>query len=112
MKYLGIDYGEKKVGIAIKPSTRLSKIKKYLPLLDEVLILTVHPGKYGAKFHPKSLEKVKQLRRLMPKMDIEVDGGINDKHIILAEKAGANLFVSGSYLQKNPKGIYKLRGKK
>jgi len=75
-------------------------------------VLTVHPGRYGARFLSSALKKVKQLRKLQPKLDIEVDGGISDKTIRSAKRAGANFFVSGSYLQsaKSPRKSYqKLR---
>ena len=91
----------KKVGLAINPKTKLSSILEYLPLVDLVLIMTVDPGKYGSKFLPNTLKKVKELRKLHPILAIEVDGGINSKTIKQAKKAGANLFVVGSYLQKS-----------
>lgn len=92
---------KKKVGIAINPKTPIKKLKPYFRKVDQVMILTVHPGKYGAKFVPSALKKVEELRKLKPKMQIEVDGHINPKTIVLANKAGANRFVSGSYLQKS-----------
>ncbi|MBW2992265.1 ribulose-phosphate 3-epimerase [Candidatus Woesearchaeota archaeon] len=91
----------KKVGLGINPETSVAKIKKYLGKIDMVTVMTVHPGRYGAKFLPKTLEKVKQLRKLKPKTDIEVDGGINVDTISKAALAGANRFVVGSYIQKS-----------
>ncbi|MFC1686061.1 ribulose-phosphate 3-epimerase [Nanoarchaeota archaeon] len=87
-----------KVGIALNPEVKVSKIEPYLDYIDQVLILTVHPGAYGAKFLPKNLEKVKRLRKLKPKLNIEVDGGISPKTIKQVSKAGTNLFISGSYI--------------
>lgn len=99
----------KKVGIAINPRTSVKKIQRYLSRVNQVTVLCVNPGKYGAKFQPASLKKVKQLRKLKPKMNIEVDGGLGEKNMKTAKKAGANLFISGSYLQnaKDPKAAYK-----
>ena len=91
----------KEVGIAINPLTEVSEIKPYLELLDMVLVMTVEPGSYGGKFLSETLRKVETLRKLNPDMDIEVDGGINDETIALADVAGANLFIAGSYLQKS-----------
>ena len=91
----------KKAGIAINPETNVDAIKPYLGKVDEVLVMTVNPGYYGSKFLPETLEKVKELRKLKPKLNIEVDGGINSDNIKQAYGAGANLFVSGSYLQKS-----------
>ena len=70
-----------------------------------VLIMTVNPGFYGSKFIPEMLDKIKELRKIKPNLDIEVDGGISDKTIKQVKEAGANLFVSGSFIMKsdNPK---------
>ncbi len=92
---------KKKAGLAINPKTPVEIIRPYLDDVDEVLVMTVEPGFYGAKFLPKTLEKVKLLRRLKPELDIEVDGGMNSETIGLAAKAGANFFICGSYLQKS-----------
>lgn len=94
---------KKKVGLAINPKTKIKKILEYLPMIDILLIMTVNPGKYGGKFLPNALKKVRELRKLKPKLNIEVDGGINNKTIKQARKAGANSFVIGSYLQENNK---------
>jgi len=91
----------KKFGIAINPRTKVEKIKAFLVSINMVLVMTVNPGKYGAKFLPYTLKKIKELRKLKPRLNIEVDGGINDKTISLAKKSGANSFVVGSYLQKS-----------
>lgn len=99
---------KKRVGFALNPDTPVSKVKPYLKKIDQVLVMTVHPGKYGAKFIPATLRKVKDLRRLAPKIDIEVDGGINNRNIEKAAAAGANCFVSGSYIMKskNPRKAF------
>jgi len=91
----------KRVGIAINPKTKVKEIIPYLNLIDRILIMTVNPGRYGSRFLSNNLKKVKQLRNINPKLDIEVDGGINNKTIIDAKKVGVNLFVSGSYLQNS-----------
>mgnify|MGYP006289380329 CR=1 FL=1 len=90
----------KRFGIALNPETPLDTISKYIGRLDELLIMTVNPGFYGSPFVPSALDKVKEARARMPDIDIEVDGSINDETISDASKAGANLFVVGSYLQK------------
>lgn len=90
---------KRRVGIALNPETPVKKISQFLGFVDLVLIMSVKPGKYGSKFIPKMLNKVKEIRKLNSKVDIEVDGGMNDKTIKLAAKAGANRFVVGSFLQ-------------
>lgn len=93
---------KKRVGFALNPETSLERIRDYLDDADQVLIMTVHPGFYGSKFLPETLEKVRALKRLKPKISIEVDGGINPETIKMAFDAGANYFVSGSYIMNSP----------
>ena len=90
----------KKIGLVINPETSVDKIKEYLDEIEQVLVMTVNPGAYGSKFLPEMLEKVKQLRELKPGLNIEVDGGINADNIKMVADAGANMFVSGSYVVK------------
>jgi len=89
---------KKKVGIAINPKTSVNKVKPFLKSLDLVLIMTVNPGKYGAKFLSSTLKKIGELRKHSKKIRIGVDGGINNKTIRKAKSA--DFFISGSYVQK------------
>lgn len=91
----------KKVGFVLNPETPLESIEKYLNEIDQVLIMTVNPGFYGSPFLSETLEKISNLRKLKKNLNIEVDGGITDKTIGLVNKAGANMFVSGSYIVKS-----------
>ncbi|HLC87108.1 MAG TPA: ribulose-phosphate 3-epimerase [Candidatus Nanoarchaeia archaeon] len=95
---------KRKVGIALNPKTNIMKIKPFLTKIDMVLIMGVYPGKYGAEFLPFTLNKIAELRKLSPVIKIEIDGGISPKTISNASRAGADRFVSGSFLQesKNP----------
>ena len=88
----------KKVGLALNPETPINTIKDFLDEIDQVLIMTVHPGFYGSKFLPEMAGKIQSLRNLCPELNIEVDGGISPNTIDLVNEAGANMFVSGSYL--------------
>jgi ribulose-phosphate 3-epimerase len=90
-----------KVTLAINPETPLEVIIPYIGKIDTVLILTVHPGGYSAKFQPQTLNKVRVLRNLDGDLPIEVDGGMNPKNARLAKEAGATIFASGSYIMKN-----------
>lgn len=90
----------KRIGFALNPETPLSEIEEFLEDIDRVLIMTVHPGQYGAAFVPEMLEKIKELSRRQPTLPIEVDGSINPDTIKCVADAGASLFVIGSYLQK------------
>ena len=58
----------------------------------------VKPGFGGQSFIESSVEKIKEIRKMNSTIDIEVDGGINDKTITKCIEAGANVFVAGSYV--------------
>ncbi|HIJ18109.1 TPA: ribulose-phosphate 3-epimerase [Candidatus Woesearchaeota archaeon] len=87
-------------GISIKPKTPLSAILPCLDTVDMVLIMTVEPGWGGQKFMEDTMPKVRELRKLKPNLDIEVDGGIYPDTAPLAKKAGANVFVAGTAIFK------------
>lgn len=87
-------------GVSINPKTPVSKITKILPFVDLVLIMSVEPGFGGQHFMPEVLGKIKEIRLRCPDLDIAVDGGIDDKTAPYAKKAGANIFVAGSYILK------------
>lgn len=89
-----------KTGISINPPTPLEKIKQHLDDVDMILIMSVNPGYPGQKFIEDVLPKVEELRKLKPELDIEIDGGINYDTIKQAAKAGANVFVAGSFIFK------------
>ncbi len=101
----------KKVGISLKPKSRINLIKEYLKEIDLVLIMSVEPGFGGQKFMPEVLEKTKVIRDLINKhnlnVDVEIDGGINFENCSKAKKAGANILVSGSTVFKENKGDLK-----
>ena len=63
-----------------------------------VLLMTVNPGFGGQEFIKSVLPKIMDLRRRAPKLNIQVDGGINEKTAKLAVKAGVNILVAGSYV--------------
>ena len=83
-------------GISIKPKTSVDAILPYLDLVDMVLVMTVEPGFAGQAFMPDMLDKIRQIRSLNPKIDLQADGGINPKNAKSVWDAGANLLVAGS----------------
>ena len=93
-----------KVGIALKPKTPYEEIKKYLHLVDQVIIMTVEPGFGGQKFLSDQVNKIesiyKYIRENNLKVDIEIDGGVNYETGKLCVDAGANILVAGSFLFK------------
>ena len=101
----------KKVGISLKPKSKIELIEKYLDQVDLILIMSVEPGFGGQKFMPEVLEKTKKIKEILDnkklKAEIEIDGGINFENCIQAKKAGANVLVSGSTIFKENKGDLK-----
>ena len=101
----------KKVGISLKPKSKVDLIKDHLNEIDLVLIMSVEPGFGGQKFMPEVLEKTKAVRELINKnnlnVDVEIDGGINFENCSEAKNAGANILVSGSTIFKENKGDLK-----
>lgn len=89
-------------GIAINPGSPIAFVEPVLGLVDLVLVMTVNPGWGGQEFIPEALDKVREIRRLSPTVNIEVDGGITPQTIKCARDAGANVFVAGSYVAGAP----------
>ena len=94
-----------KAGVAICPDTSVSTIKSTInniqDQLDMILVMTVKPGFGGQKFIMKTLPKIKELRKIYPDINIQVDGGLNIETTKLAAKNGANVIVAGSYIFKS-----------
>lgn len=95
----------KKSALAIKPQTPAEAIFDYIPLCDMILVMTVEPGYGGQGFIYETLPKIKVLRDYanangFEKLDIQVDGGINEKTGYSAVNAGANVLVAGTGLFK------------
>ncbi len=101
----------KKVGISLKPKSKINLIEDYISEIDLVLIMSVEPGFGGQKFMPEVLEKTRAVRNLINKnnldVDVEIDGGINFENCSKVKDAGANIIVSGSTIFKENKGDLK-----
>jgi ribulose-phosphate 3-epimerase len=92
----------KLAGLALNPETPAEKVKPYLGQIDELLIMTVHPGFGGQAFLPEVLPKIKELRAAAgDKLPIIVDGGINAETGRQCAEAGANVLVAGNSLFKH-----------
>ncbi len=87
-----------RAAVSINPATPLEMIEPVLRDLDMVLIMSVNPGFGGQEFISSALEKISTLRSMAPKLDIQVDGGINSHTARACIKAGANILVAGSYI--------------
>jgi ribulose-phosphate 3-epimerase len=108
-----------RVGIALKPATPFSAIAKFMSEIDMVLIMTVEPGFGGQSFMENMMEKVRQARGEIDQNKfkdiwLQVDGGISLETISTAFEAGADTFVAGSAVFKDPNPglmVDKLRAK-
>lgn len=94
-------------GLVLNPETSADVIKEHLDKLDDILVMSVHPGFAGQKFIPNILEKIKYIRQEIldkhPKpLSLSVDGGVHVQNIASIAQAGANVFVSGSGIFKHP----------
>ena len=89
-----------RVGITIKPATPVETVRKWLQIVDMVLIMSVEPGFGGQRFIPESLDKIRALRRMAadsnPALLVEVDGGITLQNAREIFDAGADVLVAGS----------------
>jgi ribulose-phosphate 3-epimerase len=99
-------------GVAINPATPVDALLPLVGTMDLALVMTVNPGWGGQRLIEECLQKVRALRDAAPALDIQVDGGIDPTTIGRAWEAGANVFVTGSYLMKAPSiaaGLEELR---
>lgn len=89
-------------GLVLNPETPVTVIGDYLARVQQILLMTVHPGFGGQKFLPGAASRISQARAILTqrraKATLAVDGGINQQTIATAKKAGADLFVVGSYI--------------
>ena len=89
-----------KVGIAVKPNTKVEEIFEFLPYIHMCFIMTVEPGKGGQTLITDMVEKIEKLKEYLDnnniEIDIEADGGINLKTAPIIKEAGANVLVSGT----------------
>jgi len=92
------------VGLAINPETTVSTIIPLADEVDSVLLMTVNPGFYGSKFLPEVMDKVAELRKARPDMEIGADGGAKESNITQIAKAGVDVIYVGSaiFLQPQP----------
>jgi len=96
-------------GVTLNPDTLVEAIEPVLPMVDLVLVLTVHPGYSGQAFLPETTPKVAALRRMLDSIGsparLEVDGGISAQTLPEVREAGANAFVAAHAVFEYPEGI-------
>ena len=94
-----------KAGVAINPATSVEVLREILPYITTVNVMTVEPGFGGQKFIARSPEKIRRVRAMAPRVEIEVDGGIDAKTAPLVVSAGATVLVAGSAVFGYKQGI-------
>ncbi len=90
---------ELEVGLAFNPETRVASVATAAIAadVDLVLCMSINPGYSGQQFMPDAIDRIRELRELLPAhMHVQVDGGIGPDNIRQVFEAGANLFVAGS----------------
>ena len=89
-----------RVGLAANPDTPFEALEPFLDQVDLVLCMTVFPGFGGQSFIADVLPKIARVRAAADAaglgLDIEVDGGIDERTVVEVVRAGANVFVAGS----------------
>lgn len=112
IKSLGI-----KAGVSLNPATSVLTLEHILGDIEMVLLMSVNPGFGGQTFIPETLEKIKKLRALAeiknPKLQIQVDGGINKDNAGEIIAAGADILVAGSAVfgaKDRKKAIKQIKG--
>jgi ribulose-phosphate 3-epimerase len=84
-------------GVALNPGSDVSRLKDLVGLVDHVLVMTVNPGFGGQSLIGPALEKLPELRRMLPDgVAIEVDGGVNRENIRQVVQMGGNWVIAGS----------------
>jgi ribulose-phosphate 3-epimerase len=95
-------------GVSLNPHTPVEVVEHVLSETDLVLAMTVNPGFGGQKYIPAVEPKVARLRQMIDEsglpIELEVDGGITDETIRGASAAGADVFISGSWMYAYPDG--------
>lgn len=92
----------RRAGIVLNPETPAHAAWDYLHLVDEVLLMTVHPGFGGQSFLEHVLNKILEIRRRAPALDLSVDGGITQETAEACARAGANILIAGTALYRSP----------
>ena len=89
-----------KAGLVFNPATPLHVLENVMDKLDMILLMSVNPGFGGQSFIPHTLEKCRQVRKLIDAsgkdIRLEVDGGVKIDNIREVAQAGADTFVAGS----------------
>lgn len=104
------------VGVAIRPETPVAQVEPMLDALDELIVMSVHPGFSGQKFLPETLTKIRAARAAIDRerrdVELSVDGGITPETAQISTAAGATFLVCGNSVFSHgsiPRNLEKLR---
>jgi ribulose-phosphate 3-epimerase len=99
----------KRAGVVINPATPAAVLEEILPEVDLVLVMTVNPGFGHQHFLHSTLPKIERVRQMVehanPRCEVEVDGGVDEVTAPLAGAAGADVFVAGSSIFGDSRGV-------
>jgi ribulose-phosphate 3-epimerase len=105
-----------KAGVTLNPATPASALKNIVPHVDLVLVMTVNPGFGGQKFIAAMLPKIREIAAMIKstgrRIELQIDGGVDEDNATTLAKAGATVLVAGNsiFSKKNiPSAIKKLR---
>ena len=87
-----------KAGVTLNPATSVDTLRYVIDKVDMVLVMSVNPGFGGQSFIDYTTTKIKEIKKMRPDVDIQVDGGINEITSKKVIEAGANILVAGSYV--------------
>ncbi len=103
--------GGRSAGVSLNPGTPIEQVEPFVGRVDEVLVMSVHPGLGGQQFMPESLDRIRRIRGLVTGRakeqgvappSISVDGGVNSSNCRLLAAAGATILVAGSAVFRSP----------
>lgn len=89
------------IGVSLKPNTQIDVLKKYISKIDKVLLMSVEPGKGGQKYIENTNDKIIFFKNNYPKVNLQVDGGVNIDTISEPLREKIDSVVVGSYLSKS-----------
>ena len=95
-----------KAGVVLNPATPLSHLEYIIDKVDMILLMSVNPGFGGQSFIPKTLDKLRAVRKMIDEsgrdIRLEIDGGVKVDNIREIAEAGADMFVAGSAIFGEP----------
>ena len=95
-----------KAGVVLNPATPLSHLEYIIDKVDMILLMSVNPGFGGQSFIPKTLDKLRAVRKMIDEsgrdIRLEIHGGVKVENIREIAEAGADMFVAGSAIFNQP----------